>query len=140
MEPLRVVLLGQMPSGKGQVRTAVVRGRVMKFPNARFKAWRADAYRQLCEQRGRRSTVGAPCAVGVLYVPGDLVRRDAAGIMDALCHLLEHCPFHAKREWPDCGHRLVADDSLLKDWAWREAPLDRERPRLELTLSDRVAA
>lgn len=134
-KPLKFTLLGQMPSGKGQIRTQVVRGGIHRFPNKRFELWRSDAFRQLAEQRGGRTTIDAPCAVDVLYIPGDRIRRDVPGIMDALCHLLEWCPIHGKKKTENCNQRSIADDSQLHHWNWKRGNLDRERPRIEVTIT-----
>lgn len=122
-------LEGQMPSGKGQIKTAVINGRMMKYPNPRFKAWRKEALRQLGNQRGRWQTLRERATVYVHYTPGDLITRDVPGIMDALCHLLEHCPVCRKKN-KACGIPIVQNDSLLKNWVWAEMPIDRKRPRI----------
>lgn len=129
-------LLGKTPSGKNQIRIAIVRGRVMKFPDANFKKWRSEAHRQLSEQRDGRPTILVPCAVAVAYVPGDRIRRDVPGMMDALSHVLEWCPVHGRKKTPGCGQPIIKDDSLLTCWVWQTLPLDRENPRLEIHITE----
>lgn len=135
MAALQLFLEGQIPSGKGQVRIAVVRGRVMQFPQARFKNWRKAAYQQITNQRGHWKTLRTAAQVTVKYWPGDLLRRDVPGMMDALCHLLEHCPV-CKKKNKDCEIPFVQDDSLLVAWNWIRMPLDRDRPRVEISIVD----
>lgn len=131
---LRAVLEGQMPSGKGQIRTQILGGRLHRFPQKRFTDWRGAAWAQLDRQRGAWPTLRTPALVTVRYFKGDLLRRDTPGIMDALCHLLEWCPVHGKKKAPRCPFPFVADDSLLEAWSWGRPILDRENPRLELTI------
>jgi hypothetical protein len=130
---LQILLTGQLPSGKNQVRTAFVHGRVMKFPNPRFKAWRKSAFQQLQDQRRSFPIVRGQARVEVLYWPGDRLRRDVPGMMDALCHLLEHCPVCRKKN-KACSIPVVLDDSLLAEWSWKTMELDRARPRAEITI------
>lgn len=131
--PLRFTLEGQMPSGKNQVKTAFVHGRVMRFPNARFKAWKAKAYKELTAARGEWATLREPGSVAVKYTPGDRLRRDVPGIIDALCNLLEHCPVCRKKN-KTCVIPVVQDDSLLVNWDWETMPLDRLHPRIEVSI------
>lgn len=132
---LRFTLEGQMPSGKGMIKTAVIRGRMMKYPNPRFKAWRKDAHAQLAAQRGEWVKLEGPATVSVRYYKGDLKKRDVPGIMDALCHLLEWCPNCKSRKTKKaCPIPVVADDSLLDGWSWPSAVLDREWPRIEVEI------
>lgn len=126
-------LNGQMPSGKGQIKTAKINGRMMRYPSPRFKAWRVDAFRQLQDQRARWPILREAARVFVRYTPGDLIRRDVPGIMDALCHLLEYCPV-CKRKNKECGLPVVQDDSLLVDWAWERMALDRAQPKIVVTI------
>lgn len=127
-------LIGQMPSGKNRIRIAFVRGRLMKYPEARFKKWRADAARQIEYQRGQWTILRQRAGMEIRYWPGDLIRRDVAGMMDALCHLLEHCP-SCKKKNKECPLPVVQDDSLLTDWVWVLMPLDRANPRIEVTIT-----
>lgn len=130
---LFLVLEGQIPSGKNQQQIIVRQGRVMKFPNARFKRWRDSAWQQIQRQRGKWLTLKTPARVFAKYWPGDLLRRDVPGMMDALSHLLEFCPVCRKKN-KTCNIPFVQDDSLLVSWHWDRMTLDRARPRLEVTL------
>lgn len=134
---LRAVLRGQMPSGKNQIKMSAPRaGMIMRFPQASFEAWRSRSYAQLDEQRGAWDKLARPAKVTVRYFKGDLIGRDTPGIMDALCHLLEWCPIHGrnKKLKPHCPLPFVGNDALLEGWVWERPILDRENPRLELTI------
>lgn len=133
--PLTFMLRGQMPSGKNQINIRFFRGRIMKYPNAKFKKWRADAYNQLSSQGYGRHTITAPCAVFVRYTPGDKIRRDVPGIMDALCHLLEWCPEHGRKKTNQCFERTVADDALLEHWTFQRMPMNKTDPKIEVEIS-----
>jgi len=128
-----ITLRGQMPSGKGMIQTAVIRGRLMRYPNPRFKAWRVKAFQEMQNQRGRWPRLEEVARVSVRYYPGDRIRRDVPGIIDALCHLLEYCPVCRKKN-KTCNIPFVADDSLLAHWDWKTMDLDRENPRIEFTI------
>lgn len=134
MGDLSFVLPGQLPSGKNQQQIRVVGHRIIKFPNARFKHWRATAWNTTQVARGSRSTFHEPLKVTVAYYPGDRLRRDVAGMMDALSHLLEWCPIHGGKKVPHCKMPFVRDDSLLVCWDWTTYALDRARPRAEVQL------
>lgn len=134
---LRAVLVGQYPSGKNQIKMSAPKaGVIMRFPQASFERWRATAYAQLDRQRGAWAKLTGPAHVTIRCFPGDLIHRDTAGIMDALCHLLEWCPIHGrnKRAKPNCPLPFVADDFLLQSWEIARPVLDKARPRLELTI------
>jgi hypothetical protein len=131
---LVITLEGQLPSGKNAVKEVFVRGRKIRYPNARFKAWRQAAYQQLRAQRGDWKMLCAPARVQVRYWPGNLLTRDVPGMMDAICHLLEHCPV-CRRKNKTCPIPAVQNDGLLHSWIWIRMPLDRERPRAEVTIS-----
>lgn len=112
---------GKMASGKSQMKTAFVHGRVMKFPNKIFKKWRADFQSQIFAQRfGKRLPLPftGPVRLRVSYYPGDRIRRDLTGILDALFHAAE----------VRNGGCIVEDDSQFKEIHITEVTLDRERP------------
>jgi hypothetical protein len=110
---MEFVLLGQMPSGKNAVKITQTGKR---YPEARFVKWREGAFEDLRRWKVPSSISNETYLVCVDYYPGDFRRRDAPGIIDALCHLLERWGF-------------VSDDCLLEDWEFKKMPLDRENPR-----------
>lgn len=128
MQTLKFVLTGQMPSGKNRILFTFRHGRMMKYPEPRFKAWRAKAWPEIHNQRGTWRTLRQPARVYVSYWPGDLIRRDVPGIMDALCHLLEYHPAGLE------ALKVIEDDSLLVSWNWTRMPLDRANPRIEVEI------
>ncbi len=132
---LRAVLVGQHPSGKNQIQmSAPAAGVIRRYPQKSFEAWRSSAYSQLDRQRGAWKKLTTKARVTVKYTPGDLIGRDVPGMMDALWHLLEWCPLHGRKKAPRCPLPFVENDKLLVSTSWEEMPLDRERPRLELTI------
>ena len=64
---------------------------------------------------------GARIALIVDYTPGDLRTRDVAGMLDAICHLLERSG-------------LIEHDGLIRDCTWHEFPMDRTKPQATVTL------
>jgi len=128
---LRLVLHGQLPSGKNQVGIRheapvgpLAPATVRRHPNARFERWRRDAEKQLLLQIGswRASLpVSVPMLMYVWNWPGDRRTRDRSGMLDALCHLLEHAG-------------VIANDRLIEDPLWRTMPLDKQDPRVVIVL------
>lgn len=133
MVQFQVTLEGQLPSGKNAIKEVFIRGMKIRYPNARFKAWRQSSYQQLRAQRRSWPILRVPARVGVRYWPGDLRTRDVPGMEDAICHLLEYCPV-CKRKNKTCPIPAIADDGLLHSWRWTRMPIDRARPRAEVTI------
>ena len=128
---LRLLLEGQLPSGKNQVGIQreeqlipLVAAPVRHHPNARFERWRRDAECQLLSQltawRASLPLV-VPMLMYVWYWPGDRRIRDRSGMTDALFHLFEHAG-------------IIANDRLIEDPLWRTMPLDTKRPRVAIVL------
>lgn len=111
-------LTGKMKSGKNSV---VVTRSGQRFPSKPFVEWRASMLSQIKAQF-QAEPIAVPCAVQVRYTPGDRIRRDVPGIMDAICHVLERSG-------------VVADDYFCQDWGWVSLPMDRKEPGLSLSIS-----
>lgn len=110
-------LLGQMKSGKNHVQITRT-GR--RYPNKSFAKWRAAMLPMMPKvAKPFMGRVAMICD----YVPGDLIRRDAPGMQDAILHLLEK-------------KGLVLDDAQVKEVHWKEFPMDRKRPLCRVTLQD----
>jgi Holliday junction resolvase RusA-like endonuclease len=112
-------LAGQMPSGKNAV---VVTRTGHRFPSKRFTAWRAEALTQLHAQcDGFPQPIRHKVKLIVDYTPGDRRVRDVAGMMDALCHLLERSG-------------LIENDGLIRECEWHEFEMNRAQPQACVTL------
>lgn len=118
ISPIVFLLQTRMKSGKNHMQITRA-GR--HFPKAGFVAWRADVERQIVRQVPLIRTFTEPVHVTLRYTPGDLLRRDAPGVMDALWHVLERV-------------RLVKDDALIQSIDYRQLPLDRAKPGCLVTL------
>ena len=116
---MKLVLEGQLPSGKGQIRKVFLRGKLVHYPQARFVKWRADACKQLVGQF--QETISWQCAMDAQYTPGDLKTRDVSGLLDALFHLFGYAG-------------VIKDDGLIREVHWREHPLDRKSPMVRIEL------
>ena len=126
---IKFLLTGQLPSGKNQQQLAMVRGRIMKFPNKRFKEWRAAATQQLIMQAPLPfRTFTKPLEIRVNYWAGDLIKRDATGLLDALFHLFELAPTELSP--------VVKDDCLFHGVVWTYCGLDRANPRAEIEITE----
>lgn len=126
---IKLKLKGQLPSGKNRIKERFINGKKVRYPDARFKAWRADATRQVLSQAPLPfRTFTLPCVLRVNYWAGDLIRRDVSGMLDALFHLFEHAP---TEQAP-----IVADDFLLRNVGWRYMDLDRANPRVEVEIEE----
>lgn len=91
-----------------------------------FEKWRNEQVYRIRQQKGQPGIlfpkVQGPVNFAVEYWPGDARRRDMAGILDALGHVLEQA-------------QIVEDDSQLKySSGWYERSIDRKNPRLLMVL------
>ena len=116
---MTLVLIGQLPSGKGQIRKVFRGGKLIHYPQARFTRWRADACKQLIGQF--QETITYRGSMDVQYTPGDLKTRDVSGLLDALFHLFGYAG-------------VIKDDGLIREVHWREHPLDRKGPMVRVEL------
>lgn len=120
-QPFTFVLMMQIPSGKNAVQITRTGKR---YPGKRFKAWRDAAMESVRRSMAIRSahqiSYEGPVGLWIDYVPGDRMRRDVPGLLDALCHLLE------KSE-------IVDDDAQVKTVHWTTyAP--QKYPRCSVTV------
>lgn len=108
-------LHGKMKSGKNHVQITRT-GR--RYPNKSFSVWRDDMLKQI-NYKGKplQGRVG----LSAWYVPGDRLRRDAPGILDALLHLFEKAG-------------ILEDDAQIKEVYWREGVIDRHAPGCRILL------
>jgi Holliday junction resolvase RusA-like endonuclease len=112
-------LTGPMQSGKNRV---LITRTGHRYPPERFKVWRdthVAAIRRQCD--GFPQPIRHRIALIVDYTPGDLRTRDVAGMLDAICHLLERSG-------------LIEHDGLIRDCTWHEFPMDRTKPQATVTL------
>jgi hypothetical protein len=117
-------LSGQMPSGKNQVKTALVKGKVIRFPDKRFKAWREASLQQLnpqCDWQGNYLPIQTPVRLCCNYTPGDLRVRDVSGLLDALFYLIVKAG-------------ILVDDGQVYEVIWLRQPVNREEPGLSFSL------
>lgn len=121
---IEFTILGQCPSGKNAQRIDPRTWR--KYPSPKFQAWRADFQGQVLSQWGKISIIFPvePVYMEVLYTPGDLIQRDATGILDALFHAMER----------KNGGCVVTNDSQFKNITWIERGLSRGKASLALRL------
>lgn len=112
-------LSGQLPSGKNSV---VVTRTGHRFPAKRFQDWRTQALTQLQAQcDGIPQPIRHKLHLAVRYTPGDLRTRDVAGMMDAICHLLERSG-------------LIENDGQIRECSWYENEMDRKQPSAMVSL------
>ena len=103
---MTLTILGQIPSGKNQVKKAYRNGRLMSYPNKRFAIWREDAAKQILLECGCKAAgYTRPVALHVNYWPGDNRTRDVSGCLDALFHLLVYAG-------------VLKDDGLVHHVTW----------------------
>lgn len=124
MTPFTFVLQMQIPSGKNAVQITRTGKR---YPGKRFRAWRDEAMDSITRQSRHISLGFTGCFAGhvsmiVDYVPGDNIRRDVPGLLDALCHLIEKVG-------------LVQDDAQVKTVRWTTFPVQPKRPRCSVSLA-----
>jgi len=111
-----MTLRTQIPSGKNQVRqgfmkpsTRFPKGRVFRYPDKRFEAWREAVSEDLLVQQEDAIWGTLPITVPVhlkaVYLPQDNRTRDLAGMLDALGHLCEYC-------------KILEDDAQIVELSW----------------------
>jgi Holliday junction resolvase RusA-like endonuclease len=109
----------QLPSGKNAVKMT---RKGHRYPDERFTAWRTKALHELQSQcDGFPQPIRHKLALIVDYTPGDRRTRDVAGMLDAICHLLERSG-------------LIENDGLIRDCTWHEFEMDRKKPQAVVTL------
>ena len=124
---LKLVLIGQIPSGKNQVEEHWRQGKKVRHGNARFTAWREAAGKEILLQKATWPTalkMALPLlgdlAVCISYRPLDKTQRDIDGMQSALWHLLEHM-------------ELIENDGQIKGLTW-VYPWRTEGPCVEMEI------
>lgn len=115
-------LTGPIVSGKNQIQLSYRNGRIFKYPNKRFVEWRNRAADQLALQE-YRATLSGRLKLTVRYTPGDAIRRDLTGMLDALFHLLEHTG-------------IVENDYQIKCVEWHDAAMQRNQGKVEVQIEE----
>ncbi|MDH5738704.1 MAG: hypothetical protein OEY77_00095 [Nitrospira sp.] len=113
--PFIFTLRMQIPSGKNAVQ---ITRNGHRYPNKRFKKWRDEAMSQV----GNTPVFKGPVSMTVDYTPGDNIRRDVPGLLDALCHLIEKIG-------------TVEDDAQVKCVQWTTYPIDARRPLCRIVIA-----
>jgi hypothetical protein len=116
-EVITLNIKGQIKSGKNHVQITRT-GR--RFPLKSFADWRDGVIDQILPQ-GPFVKIPPPLSIVIDYYPGDLIRRDAPGMIDALFHCFEKAG-------------IVEDDAHFKAVLWREWPIHRENPRANVVI------
>lgn len=116
-----LVIKGQCKSGKNAMQTT---RHGAHYPKPQFKLWRAEVVRQIAAQVGNLEPINQPVKATIRYTPGDLIRRDATGIMDALWHCFEFA-------------KIITDDALIQAVDYAQEPLDRANPRVSIVFAYR---
>lgn len=116
----RIVLPFETPSKKNS-RVNTRSGR--SFPGARYRRWHSDAAAFVAAQaRGKR--VDGPCEISLVFVHGDLRRRDGDNGVSSVFDLLV-----------DCG--VLADDDWKRVRAFSVANrYERGNPRCEIEIRE----
>ena len=120
---LLFTLTGQVLSGKNHMQI----GRDGRhYPLPRWAKWRDEMVRQVIPFtiiKGKRFSycIEQPCKAHVVFRHGDRRRRDVAGMLDALCHVLERAG-------------VVKDDSLIVDWDVATSAVIHDKPSVWIRL------
>lgn len=116
---LTFTLTGQCMSGKNGMQVT----RTGKhYPKPAWAKWRDEMVRQISynARQGHRF-IDCPMKVHVVFRHGDRRRRDVAGMIDALCHILERAG-------------VVKDDSLIVDWDVSTSAVVHAKPSVWIRL------
>lgn len=102
-------------------KSTIARGRIIL--SKRYRGGKLHAVAALMRQKQGPTLSGSLALTATLYAP-DKRRRD----------ILNHAKMIG-----DCLTQagIIKDDSLLDDVRWLRGPIDRENPRLELTVATR---
>ncbi len=119
--PFRLVLKGQLPSGKNQVQLLWRNGKVHKYPNKTFTKWRDASMAQITPEFFQAPNITIPVSLTCHYWPGDLRTRDVSGQLDALFHLLVYA-------------KVLKDDGLIWSVWWRRHEMTRSFPQVVLEI------
>jgi Holliday junction resolvase RusA-like endonuclease len=109
---------GKCKSGKNAVQITR-QGR--RYPNESFVKWRHHYGAQLGRQWGLKPPITEELKAVIRYTPGDRIRRDAPGIIDALFHLFEH-------------FNIVADDAQFKAIDYAQQALNKTAPNVSVRI------
>lgn len=124
---MKFVFIGQVRSGKNSMQVDPRSGRHYSLPL--FEKWRNEMVWRIKQQKGRPGILFPKPMIlifGVEYWPSDRRRRDMAGILDALGHVLEVA-------------QIVQDDAQLKHSSgWIEHEVEKTNPRLEMQISENI--
>lgn len=108
----------------------------LPFPPSVNRLWRSVSGRVLLSREGRAYRVAVGLAVAQ-------ARAHGFGRRHVRVHVDAYMPDARRRDldnlWKACGdglqaHRVVEDDSQIRDLRIRHAGIDRDRPRLEVTI------
>lgn len=120
---MKFTIVGQIKSGKNNM--GITRSG-HRYPRKSWADWRDNVKAQILAQSPRGvPPIDTDATFDVVYIPGDKIRRDVPGMLDALFHCFERTG-------------IVSDDTLFKDVSWKTAPLDRGNPRVEVTIFKRL--
>lgn len=118
---VRIVLNLQCKSGKNGVKTT---RKGVRYPTPAFKAWRALCLDAIEKQGHSGANLQGKLDCVINYTPGNLIRRDVPGMMDAIFHVIERA-------------EIVQDDAkICHAVKWFEHPLDRKNPKVEIFLQE----
>lgn len=123
--PFMISLTGQLVSGKNQVQLLFRNGKVMKYPNAKFKNWRDHAHIEIRSQFMRAPQIDKPIRLSCSYWPGDNRTRDVSGMLDALFHILVYS-------------KVLKDDGLIYDVVWKRHEMNKKFPKIVMELESYV--
>lgn len=107
---MRIVLQGEVPAKKNS-RIALKNGR--NIPSARYREWHEAAALQVMAQCRVAKPIDRPCEVRVLFVHGDMRRRDGDNGLSSVMDLLVDCGVLADDCWT-IARRLVVENAYEK--------------------------
>ena len=119
----KFTITGQVCGGKNNI--GITRSG-LRFPNAKFAAYKIDALRQLRAQL-EGETVFPLKTKSYQYVfdytPQDNRRRDATAILDGIFHVLEHTT-----------PPIVSDDKLIKNFLFVERDSSKKDAKMVIVI------
>ncbi len=121
METVTIVIPGRPVTKKNSMQLVHAGKRIIPVPSKRYREYEANARRYIKGSMGIDTPVNVKC----LYYMPDKRRVDLANLLEATCDLLTH-------------YLILVDDnsSIIVSHDGSRVLLDRENPRVEITIED----
>ena len=125
METLKITILGRIPSKKNSKQLIYNGGRAFLIPSKKHKEWHEDASLQLLARRWIPKKPIENAKVEMIFFAPDRIKADSTNKGESVMDLL-------------VDNFVLKDDNwfLIGDLHFKFGGVDRENPRVEITIED----